>query len=168
MNFRQEQLARLTPSEVIETAYLSALLEQQPHLETRRGFSNRFDALRAFLMKIVDIVPIESLVHAISIADDQETSLLCCRQLKAINCDLPPSLMILKSLDLAIEQLVYDSRPGLVSGMERKKVTHPITEKEAWSRACDAAPIFNMEVVPVKEKKGNVRRFSRVLTYPMQ
>ena len=159
MNFRQEQLARLTPSEVIETAYLSALLEQQPHLGARRGFSNRFDALRAFLMKIVDIVPIESLVRAISMADDQETALLCCSQLKAINCDLPPSIMILESLGLAIEQLAYDSRPGLVSGMERKKATRLVAEKEAWSKVRDVAPIFNMEVLSSKEKKREHKKY---------
>ena len=163
MNFRQEQLARLTPSEVIETAYLSALLEQQPHLGTRRGFSNRFDALRAFLTKIVDIVPIESLVHAISIADDQETSLLCCRQLKAINCDLPPSFTMLKSVHFAIEQIMYDSFPERIP---RRKVVHPKTMKEARYEACNTAAIFGKKVISKKELKRMNKRLLKGINLP--
>ena len=48
---------------------MSALLEQLPHSDPHSTFSRRFETIRDFLMKVVSVVPIESLVHAISAAD---------------------------------------------------------------------------------------------------
>ena len=159
LNFRQEQLAKLTPSELIETAYLSALLEQRPHVHSgaRQGFSNRFESLRAFLLKIVDIVPIESLMNAISIADDRETSLLCCTQLMAINI-LPPSLKMLESLIHAIDQLVYDSSPALVPNEGRNKIRHRTTLKESVLKVKHEASILGLQTKSNKQYKKGIRQ----------
>ena len=112
-SFRQEQLAKLTPSELIETAYLSSLLEQRPHTtathSTSEGFSQRFDTLRTFLIEIVRVVPIESLVHAISVAEEVPIALQCCKQMMmASNSAFPKSLTMMQSLYYAIEQLISD------------------------------------------------------------
>lgn len=108
--FRQEQLAKLTPSELIKTAYLSALLEQQPHSTDAhsQGFSHRFETLRTFLMKVVTVVPIESLIHAISVAGDKTIAEQCCRQLMTCTLELPVSLTMLTSLNYAFEQMFLD------------------------------------------------------------
>ena len=101
------QLAKLTPSEVIETAYLSSLLEQQPHtnIASRTGFSRRFETLRTFLKEVVCVVPIESSVHAIAVANEIPVALKFCEQLKVSNISLVPSIILQESLVSAIERL---------------------------------------------------------------
>ena len=94
-SFRQEQLAKLTPSELIEVAYLSALLEQHPHNQLQ-SYSRRFDKLREFLVKIVSIVPIESLLHVIA-QGEINVSVLCCLTLLYSKIQCPQSLMATKA-----------------------------------------------------------------------
>ena len=106
-SFRQVQLAKLTPSEVIETAYLSSLLEQQPHTNiTSQGFSHRFETLRTFLIEVVRVVPIESLVHAIAVAKEIPVALKCCRQLMVSKLPLAVSITMDQSLVSAIDNLI--------------------------------------------------------------
>ncbi len=92
--FRQEQLAKLTPSELIETAYLSALLEQHPHATKPKMFSHRFNTVKHFLEQIVSVVPIESIFHTIAVSNDQEIMTRCCSLLESSQLDLPPSLLL--------------------------------------------------------------------------
>ena len=130
-SFRQEQLAKLTPSELIETAYLSSLLEQQPHTttashSTSEGFSHRFDTLRTFLIEIVRVVPIESLVHAVAVAKEIPIALQCCRQMMTSDIAFPTSLTMMKSVNYAIEQLISDGEHN-----EPRKLTNTGTLKEA-------------------------------------
>ncbi len=92
--FRQEQLAKLTPSELIETAYLSTLLEQHPRATKLKMFSHRFNTVKHFLEQIVSVVPIESIFHTIAISDDLDIISRCCSLLEHSQLDLPPSLML--------------------------------------------------------------------------
>ncbi len=110
-SFRQEQLAKLTPSELIKTAYLSALLEQIPHTAASH-FSRRFETIRTFLLQVVGVVPIESLFHAIAFADDFDIALKCCRQLMNLNICLPSSLMLDSSIHDALSQMISDVEGG--------------------------------------------------------
>lgn len=104
-SFRQEQLAKLTPSELIETAYLSALLEQHPHRQVKH-FSHRFDIVRNFLEQIVSVVPVESIVHTIGHCEDQNIANKCTDLLMASQLELPPSLMLLHGMyNAAVAQL---------------------------------------------------------------
>ena len=98
--YRQEQLAKLTPSELIETAYLSALLEQHPHQKSTT-FSHRFSVVRDFLQQIVAVVPIESIVHAIASCKDKNTANNCADMVTASQLELPPSLMLLRGIENA-------------------------------------------------------------------
>ena len=59
---RQIQLAKHTPTQVIQLAYLCALLEQQGQASRTK----RFDAIASFLEEAVKIVPLESLFDAIA------------------------------------------------------------------------------------------------------
>ncbi|XP_064385834.1 uncharacterized protein LOC135334540 isoform X2 [Halichondria panicea] len=100
--FRQEQLAKLTPSELIETAYLSTLLEQHPHTTKLKMFSHRFNTVRDFLEQIVSVVPIESVFHTIVISNDLEIMARCCSLLESSQLNLPPSLLLFSSAENAI------------------------------------------------------------------
>ena len=100
--FRQEQLAKLTPSELIETAYLSTLLEQHPHTTKLKMFSHRFNTVKHFLEQIVSVVPIESIFHTIAISDDLEIVTRCCSLLESSQLDLPPSLLLSTGADHAL------------------------------------------------------------------
>ena len=99
--YRQEQLAKLTPSELIETAYFSALLEQHPHRSSTR-FSHRFTVVRDFLEQIVSVVPIESIVHTIASCKDQSIANKCADLVIASQLELPPSLMLLHGFEMAV------------------------------------------------------------------
>ena len=99
-SFRQEQLAKLTPSELIETAYMSALLEQHPHKQ-QKHFSHRFDTVRNFLAQIVSVVPVETIVHTISHCGDQNIANKCTDLLIASQLEFPPSLLFLHGLNTA-------------------------------------------------------------------
>ncbi len=99
--FRQEQLAKLTPSELIETAYLSTLLEQHPHTTKLKMFSHRFNTVKMFLEQIVSVVPIESVFHTIAISGDLEIMSRCCSLLESSQLDLPSSLLLSTGADSA-------------------------------------------------------------------
>ena len=96
-SFRQEQLAKLTPSELMETAYLSALLEQHPHRQ-RKQLSHRFDIVQKFLEQIVSVVPVESIVHTIGCCEDQNVANRCTDLLISTQLELPPSLTLLHGM----------------------------------------------------------------------
>ena len=98
--FRQEQLARLTPSELIETAYLSALLEQHQSSNQHRCFSSRFGVLREFLEQVVAIVPVESLLYGIA-TSSRKIALQCCDALQSSQLEIPPSVTMLRGLHSA-------------------------------------------------------------------
>ena len=113
--FRQEQLAKLTPSELIETAYLSTLLEQHPHTTKLKMFSHRFNTVRDFLEQIVSVVPIESIFHTIAISDDLEIMTRCCSLLESSQLDFPPSLLLSTGVESA-----YYATTTLTTGQPKK------------------------------------------------
>ena len=65
MSTRQRQLAVLTPSQLIELAYLSALLEQYP-FDKSQPISTKVENIRTFLEKVVQVVPLESITYAMA------------------------------------------------------------------------------------------------------
>ena len=75
MSGRQEQLARLSPCDVIELAYLSALLERRAAIESE---SQRYEDIKTFFEDAVSVVPIESLFHAMATASPH-TVIQCCK-----------------------------------------------------------------------------------------
>ncbi len=94
--FRQEQLAKLTPSELIEVAYLGTLLEQEPHSRTDH-FSGRFNTLMDFHEQVVSVVPIESLVNTIAHIDGLEAAVKCCNVLMSCGQNISPSIALVQS-----------------------------------------------------------------------
>lgn len=102
---REKQLAKLTPTELIELAYVSALLEQHPR-NPQRTLSKRFEAIRKFLEEIVTIVPVESALSAIALAENEEVSQRCCKALLTSKINPPLSLMLYINTGLALGRLL--------------------------------------------------------------
>ena len=98
MNWRQEQLAKLTPSEVIELSYLNALLEYQPQ-HSAQSLSDRMIAIRKFLEEVVKVVPLESIGYSVAYGDSH-TKQQCAKALDTL-CDLCPSKMMFDALTKA-------------------------------------------------------------------
>ena len=123
-SFRQEQLAKLTPSELIETAYMSALLEQHPH-KRKKHFSHRFDTVRNFLAQIVSVVPVETIVHTIGHCDDQNIANKCTDLLIASQLEFPPSLLFLHGMNNAFSAQIY----GAPKNITQKKYLEHVTDE---------------------------------------
>ena len=102
---REKQLAKLTPTELIELAYVSALLEQHPR-NPQHSLSKRFEAIRKFLEEIVTVVPIESALSAIAIAENDQVSERCCKALMVSRVAPPLSLMLYVNTGLALGRLL--------------------------------------------------------------
>ena len=87
---RQMQLAKHTPTQVIQLAYLCALLEQQG----QQTESKRFKALAHFLEEAVKVVPLESVFDAISY-QTHEIALECAKALNGRKPQLQPSQLMI-------------------------------------------------------------------------
>ena len=108
---RQQQLARLTPSKLIELAYLSALLEQYPH-SSSQPLSHKVEVIRKFLEEVVQVVPLESILYGIA-NGSYNVVLSCSKALAASDLDLPPSLLMTDGLAQATSRLVCGVPPQL-------------------------------------------------------
>ena len=64
MTSRQQQLAKLTPSKLIELGYLCALLQQHPKGKFQ-PHSHKVEVIGEFLEEVVRVVPLESAGYAI-------------------------------------------------------------------------------------------------------
>ena len=103
------------PSQVIELAYLSALLEQ------RHGsslLSHKLDIVRRFLEDVVQVVPFESIVYALT-NGNSHTAMQCIRALQMPNIKIPGSLLMYSGLRDAEYQLEYGMPLQLIRGVPR-------------------------------------------------
>ena len=113
---RQEQLAKLVPSQVIELAYLSTLLEQ--HCGSSL-LSHKLEIFRTFLEDVVQVVPFESIAYAIT-NGNPHTTVQCLRALKVDNTKIPRSMMMYIGLREAGYQLEYGIPSELLLSMEQQ------------------------------------------------
>ena len=92
------QLAKYTPSQVIKLAFLCALLEQRDKTTN----SKRFKAIVTFLNQAVKVVPVESVLDAISY-ENHDVALHCATALSERKKIFQPSqLMVLGALRASI------------------------------------------------------------------
>ena len=98
MNCRQEQLAKLTPSDVIELSYLNALLEYKPHYSTQ-PHSDKVIAIKKFFEKVVKVVPLESIGYSVAYGDSYVRQ-QCAKALDTLH-ELGPSKMMIDALTKA-------------------------------------------------------------------
>ncbi|XP_019857858.1 PREDICTED: uncharacterized protein LOC109586129 [Amphimedon queenslandica] len=73
ISFRQSQLAKQTPSQIIQLSFLSALLEQSPSVSSGRP-TKRFKQIIRFLQEASTIVPMESAIFAVASCDTPSSS----------------------------------------------------------------------------------------------
>ena len=118
---RQQQLARLTPSKLIELAYLSALLEQYPH-SSSQPLSHKVEVIRNFLEEVVQVVPLESILYAIA-NGSYNVVLSCSKALAACDLDLPPSSLMMNGFSVATSRLIWGvpTQLTLVAASEARK-----------------------------------------------
>ena len=109
MSTRQQQLAKLTPSQLIELAYLCALLEQHPSGKSE-PLSHKLEVIKSFLERVVHVVPLESVAFAVGSGSD-ETAEMCSQALM----DLHGQLTILTS-NLFVDGLSF-ARQRLSTGV---------------------------------------------------
>ena len=115
---RQEQLAKLTPSQVIELGYLSALLEQHCG-KTGSLLSHKFEVIKQFLEDVVKVVPFESIAYAIA-SGNYQTAMQCSMALKAHNLKIPETWLMDCGLTEAVYRLKYGIPMHLLSSMQVK------------------------------------------------
>ena len=96
MSTRQRQLAVLTPSQLIELAYLSALLEQYPFHKSQ-PISTKVETIKTFLEKVVQVVPLESITYAMAYSR-YKVAKFCAESLVESKINLPASLLMYKGL----------------------------------------------------------------------
>ena len=94
---RQIQLAKQTPTEIIQLAYCTAMLEQslkQTMATNQPLTSQRYEVVKSFLEETGKIVPLESVFHVIA-HESKDTALRCGKALQASDLNFPPSYMML-------------------------------------------------------------------------
>jgi hypothetical protein len=113
------------PSQVIELAYLSALLEQQ------RGsslLSHKLDIVRRFLEDVVQVVPFESIAYAVT-NGNQHTAMQCLRALKMDDTKIPKTVMMYNGLREACYHIEHGIPSELLLSMELKAAEKAVQRK---------------------------------------
>ena len=117
---RQRQLAVLTPSRLIELAYMSALLEQYPFSKSQ-PVSNKVEVIRAFIDKVVRVVPLESIGYAIGYSE-YPLAVHCASTLLESEIKLPPSELMVEGLSQSVNFLGGGGVPPQVMALRRKQL----------------------------------------------
>ena len=99
----------MTPSQLIELAYLCALLEQHPCGKSE-PLSHKLEVIKSFLERVVHVVPLESVVFAVG-SGNNETAEMCSQALMDLHSQLtiPTSHLFAQGLSFA--------RPRLSTGV---------------------------------------------------
>ena len=120
---RQEQLARLTPSKLIELAYLSALLEQHPYGKFRPN-SHKVAVISEFLNQVVKVVPLESIAYAIAYGNPDEIAVQCAKALVSSQLELPVSELMSRGLERAHDRIRSGISPDIIETMVSKMMQY--------------------------------------------
>ena len=106
-SLRQIQLAKHTPTEVIQLAYCVAMLERSCNPTSSPDqplTSRRFEKVKEFLEEVAKIVPLESVFYAIAYGD-KETALTCGRALQDTDMSFPHSQMMVLGAQKAAKRV---------------------------------------------------------------
>ena len=166
MTSRQAQLAKLTPSQVIELAYLSALLEQNPNNSTS-VLSRKFEIIAKFLRDVVKVVPFESIAFAIAFSS-YDTALVCYEALSTCGIKPPVSSIMSNGLMCAAQRMrdgippqlsiVHDRSTRVVAMMSTRSTAVQIdNEKRLVKLETFASPF-----IPIKESTISVDKLHTI------
>ena len=173
MTSRQQQLAKLTPSKLIELGYLCALLQQHPKGEFQPN-SHKVEVIGEFLEKVVRVVPLESAGYAIA-HERKEIALPC---VKALECShlveiIATSDLMARGLQQAIigavggdpdltEDLMTSLMPEFDLPVDRemvrsefKKAIYPFTADETYQEEDLCVKILDLYYLA--GEKGNIK-----------
>lgn len=121
MSVRQQQLAKLTPSKVIELAYMSALLEQHPRNRLQSS-SVKVTVITHFLESVVQVVPLESIAYAMSYCS-YDNAIKCAAVLvNTIDYKVLSSLLMLDGLNQSLNHLDTGIYPDIVQSLRKDAV----------------------------------------------
>jgi hypothetical protein len=104
------------PSQVIELAYLSALLERQCGASF---LSHKLEIFWRFLEDVVQVVPFESIVYAIT-NGNSHTAMQCLKALKTDNTKIPKTMMMYNGLREASHHVEHGIPSELLLSMEQE------------------------------------------------
>ena len=106
----------MIPSQLIELAYLCALLEQHPCGKSE-PLSHKLEVIKSFLERVVHVVPLESVAFAVGSGSD-ETAEMCLQALMDLHSQLtiPTSVLFAEGLSFARQRL----RTGVPASVIRK------------------------------------------------
>ena len=95
----------MIPSQLIELAYLCALLEQHPCGKSE-PLSHKLEVIKSFLERVVHVVPLESVAFAMGSGSD-ETVEMCLQALMDLHSQLtiPTSILFVDGLSIAFQRL---------------------------------------------------------------
>ena len=95
----------MTPSQLIELAYLCALLEQHPCGKSV-PLSHKLEVIKSFLERVVHVVPLESVAYAMA-SGSIETAEMCSQALMDLHSQLtiPASKLFQQGLSFALQRL---------------------------------------------------------------
>ena len=125
------------PSQIIELAYLGALLEQHCGASL---LSHKLEMFRRFLEDVVQVVPFESIAYAIT-NGNSHTALQCLRALKMDHTKIPQTMMMYNGLREAGYQLEYGIPSELLLSMELK-ATEKAGQSGPRSLAFDSESVY--------------------------
>ena len=136
MSTRQRQLARLTPSQLIELAYLCALLEQHPCGKSE-PLSHKLEVIKSFLERVVHVVPLESVAFAMA-SGNNETVEMCSQALMDLHSQLtiPASHLFVDGLSNARQRLSTGIPLSVVRKMNVKAHEQLSVPLPAFSAIC--------------------------------
>jgi len=128
------QLAKHTPSEVIELAYLGAMLECHSQHEVQFTTSKRFREVARFLEEAVQVVPLESIFFAIAYSDDDSnTALECAKALKKSRLQIPPSEMMVIGSQKAACRMRTGVQPEVLDHYEARALSELSVTLQSFS-----------------------------------
>ena len=165
MSTRQRQLARLTPSQLIELAYLCALLEQHPCGKSE-PLSHKLEVIKSFLERVVHVVPLESVAFAVG-SGSNETAEMCSQALMDLHSQLtiPTSYLFADGLSDARQRLSTGVPLSVIKKMHvkaREQLSVPLPAFRAISFEMDSDTI-SMSLRP-RAPGSNSDPFSKPLS----
>jgi hypothetical protein len=107
MSSRQKQLAAYSPSEIMEMAFLQALLERRIKRSSvsMKDWSERFKVVSEFVEEAIEIVPVESIFHGTANSELFFSCMEAASQLLQRRSTIQMSEMLMTGIRKAIEQL---------------------------------------------------------------
>ncbi len=137
--------------------YLSALLEKHPYISGPQPQSHKVTVIKAFLDKVVNVVPLESVGYAIAHGNDH-VALQCVKVVDALFDDLPSSCLMNDGFEKAMQrvgsgmplEIANELVAPLTDGHSFKLISRPYHYRYLYNKEDETLKI----VIEFVDKKG--------------